>query len=67
MVAWRQLKGCYCRFAKCCFAMLVIQEASLVGHEALDDIEIGERVAETFARLERKGAMACSWMMVVGT
>ena len=66
MVAWRQLKGYYCRCAKCCFAMSVIREASLVGYAALEDIEIGERVAETFARLEKKDAMACSWMMVVG-
>lgn len=45
--------------------MLVIREESLVGSAALEDIEIGEKVTETFATLERKDAMACSWMMVV--
>lgn len=45
--------------------MWVIREGSLVGSVALEDIEIGGKVAETFVRLEKKDAMACSWMMVV--
>lgn len=59
---WR---GYCCRCAGCCLAMWVIREGSLVGSVALEDIEIGGKVAETFVRLEKKDAMACSWMMVV--
>ena len=45
--------------------MWVIQEGSLVGFAALEGFESGGKVAETFARLERKDVKACSWMMVV--
>ena len=65
MIGWRQSKSYYCRYAKCCFATLVIREGSLVGCAALEDIGIDEPVAANFARLERKDAMACSWMRVV--
>ena len=65
MIGSRQSKAYYFRCAKCCFAMLVIREGSLVGSAALEDTGTGEWVAASFARLERKDAMACSWMMGV--
>lgn len=46
--------------------MWAIREGSLVGSAALEDIEIDEKVAESFASLGRKDARACSWMKVVG-
>ena len=45
--------------------MWVIREGSLVGSAALGGIESVGKVADTFARLERKDARACSWTMVV--
>lgn len=45
--------------------MWVIRAGSLVGSAALESIETGRSLAESFARLERKDARACSWMMVV--
>lgn len=45
--------------------MWVIREESLVGSAALEYIEIGGKVAENFAKLEKKDARACSWTMVV--
>lgn len=45
--------------------MWVIREGSSVGSAALGGIECVGKVAETFARLEKKDARACSWMMVV--
>lgn len=52
---------------ECYLALWVIREGSLVGSAALEDIEIGGKVAESLARLERRDASACSWMMVVDT
>lgn len=65
MRGWRQSRGYCCRYAKCCFAIWVIGEGSSVGSAALGDSGIVGKLAESLARLGRKGARACSWMMVV--
>ena len=65
MTEWKQLRGYWCRYAECCFAMWVTREGSWVGSAAREDIETVGKVAEIFERLERKDARACSWMMAV--
>ena len=65
MMGWRQRKQGCCRGGECCFAMWVIREGSSGGSAALEDVGIGGKVVESFARLERMDARACSWMMGV--
>lgn len=65
MMGWRLWRWYWCRCAGCCFAIWVIREESSVDSAAPEDIEIGRKVAESFARSERKDVRACSWMKVV--